>query len=129
MNDLKDYINTSRNKSINDIRKNIFKLEKQIDELKTQLVNLESNMDKSTQYDYVIFEESTDHTLIDRNDQINILEYMKKELPENLYNSYTNRLKSLFWNVDNIRYVYKQAQQIPPAWFSEKYGTMFSDDI
>jgi len=129
MNDLKNYVNTYQNTSINEIRKNIFSIENRLDELKNQLVQLESNTDKSIKYDYITFEETTLYTLIDRNDQINILECMKKELPEDLYNSYTNRLRSLFWHVDNIRYVYKQAQLIPPAWFCERYGNLFTHEV
>lgn len=36
------------------------------------------------------------------------------------------KLRSLFWTVDNVCYMYNNQKQPIPDWFSAKYGTYFT---
>lgn len=57
--------------------------------------------------------------------QVKILEDMqRKDLPM----TYIRVLKSLFCNVENIRFAYREAAMPVPVWYLEKYAHLFSAD-
>ncbi|AYV86617.1 MAG: hypothetical protein Sylvanvirus4_31 [Sylvanvirus sp.] len=67
-------------------------------------------------------------------DRIRITECMVIEVPEwftqdniNYYRDQdpTAVLQSIFWNVDNVQYIYERYGRTVPLWFSEKYSCYF----
>ena len=61
------------------------------------------------------------NALMNVKDRIKILTDMKQKFSEKQFSVHTKYIGSLFYHVDNIRYVYEQEGLICPKWFQNKY--------
>jgi hypothetical protein len=63
--------------------------------------------------------------LTDPDDQIKILEEMERD---DVRPKYAMNVESLFYHVDNIRFVYNEKNKTLPKWYEQKYQAHFLQD-
>lgn len=98
-----------------------------IDERIKKLVKEKHKLGETKLYELLCNDNNNGNSLTDSYDQIKIIDNMKKDFPESAYFRHTEKkLGSLFWHVDNIRYVYNKEGLECPEWFFKKYGHLFN---
>ena len=93
--------------------------------LTKEIAKLTKQIDKINKSDLFDGDDNNGNALLDINDRINILADMKEKFDLKQFNFRTKDIGSLFYHVDNIRYVYEEEGLKCPKWFSKKYSKKF----